>query len=191
MFHVKHLRGNKMSNIYGYIRVSTAEQNINRQTDQLTGCDKLYIDKLSGKNTSRPELKALLHIISEGDIIKVVSIDRLARNIVDLRQLVDQVIKAGAEIQFIKESMTFNGTPNPMNKAMLNMLGTFAELERDMINARINEGIAARRDRGGYKLSHTDIARIKARVHNKEQITIIAREYDVTRRSIYEAVRNH
>ena len=90
----------------GYIRVSTLDQNHERQLDGIE-CDKIFIDKASGKDTKRPELQALLNYVRDGDIIIVHSMDRLARNLDDLRRIVKQLTSAKIKIQFIKENLSF------------------------------------------------------------------------------------
>lgn len=172
---------------YGYVRVSTIEQNIDRQLDQLTNLDYIYIDKLSGKDTNRPELDLLLSTIKAGDTVTICSIDRLARNIEDLSRLVRVVTKEKkATIIFIKEHLIFNhDESNSINTALLGMLGVFAQFERDMINSRIREGIAARRERGGYKLTTDQLTKITALVEVGVSKINIAKQLGVSRNTIY------
>lgn len=172
---------------YGYIRVSTAEQNIDRQSDQLTNLDYIYTDRLSGKDTNRPQLDLLLSTIKAGDSITICSIDRLARNIEDLSRLVRMVTKEKkATIIFLKEHLIFNqDESNSINTALLGMLGVFAQFERDMINSRIKEGIAAKRERGGYKLSHQQLTQLNALAATGMSKINIAKELGVSRNTIY------
>ena len=132
---------------FNYLRVSTKIQNTERQLDNVP-CDRQFIDKASGKNTERPELEALLRFIQPGDHINVHSIDRLARNLKDLRQLIDTITKKGCSIQFYKESLHFTGEQNAFQDLMLNMLGAVAEFERAIINERRLEGIAKAKEKG-------------------------------------------
>lgn len=137
----------------GYIRVSTAEQNTDRQLDgeQLTVTFK---DKASGKNADRPQLQAMLGgNWPEGSTVVVHSMDRLARSLTDLLQLVEQLTQRGINVQFVKEGKMFRGgeASDPMDKLMLSLLGAFAEYERTLIRERQREGIAKAKERGVYR----------------------------------------
>ena len=119
----------------GYVRVSSFDQNPERQLDQIQ-VDKTFTDKASGKDTQRPELEALLSFVREGDTIVVHSMDRLARNLDDLRRLVQKLTKRGVRIEFAKESLVFTGEDSPMANLMLSVMGAFAEFERALIRER-------------------------------------------------------
>lgn len=134
----------------GYIRVSSAYQNTERQLDNLK-LDKIFTDKLSGVDTSRPQLIAMLDYVREGDIVHVHSIDRLARNLADLTKLVEELNSKGITVHFHKESLTFKDTNDPIQKLMFQMLGSFAEFERSLIKERQREGIAKAKQAGKYK----------------------------------------
>ena len=123
----------------GYIRVSSFEQNPERQLED-TGLNKKFIDKASGKNTARPQLKAMLDYARDGDTIIVHSMDRLARNLDDLRRLVTQLTDQQIRIEFLKEGLTFTGEDSPMSKLLLSVMGAFAEFERSLIKERKMEG---------------------------------------------------
>lgn len=126
---------------YAYTRVSTTEQNTARQIDQLPAHDYLYEDKQSGKSLDRPQLQAMLTQLKNGDTVIVLSIDRLARNTVDLLQLVELLLIKNVTIKFIKECLTFaDGINNPMNELMLTMMAGIAKFERTLINNRCAEG---------------------------------------------------
>lgn len=126
---------------YAYTRVSTTEQNTARQLDQLPPHDYLYEDKQSGKNMDRPQLQAMLAQLQPNDTVLVLSIDRLARNTVDLLQLVELLLNKNVTIKFIKECLTFaDGINNPMNELMLTMMAGIAKFERTLINNRCAEG---------------------------------------------------
>ena len=155
----------------GYIRVSTAEQNTDRQLDgeQLT---VTFTDKASGKNADRPQLQAMLAgNWPEGSTVVVHSMDRLARSLSDLLRIVEQLTARGIAVQFIKEGKTFKGseTADPMDKLMLSMLGAFAEYERTLIRERQREGIAKAKERGVYRGR-------PRRVDDAERITQIVAE---------------
>ena len=173
----------------GYIRVSTVEQNTSRQLEGLT-LHKIFTDKCSGKDTNRPQLEALLDFIREGDTLYVHSMDRLARNLDDLRKLVTKLNKKQIKIHFIKENLIFSGEDSPMAKFMLSIMGAFAEFERDLINERIREGVAIAKAAGKYKgrtkiCNQEQIDDIKDMVANRYKITEIAKKYGVTRTTIY------
>jgi DNA invertase Pin-like site-specific DNA recombinase len=137
----------------GYIRVSTAEQNTDRQLadEQLT---VTFTDKASGKNADRPQLQAMLAgNWPEGSTVVVHSMDRLARSLSDLLRIVEQLTARGIAVQFVKEGKTFKGseTADPMDTLMLSMLGAFAQYERSLIRERQSEGIAKAKERGVYR----------------------------------------
>jgi DNA invertase Pin-like site-specific DNA recombinase len=177
----------------GYIRVSTFEQNTARQLDDLV-LDKVFTDKASGKDTRRPELEALMQFAREGDTIVVHSMDRLARNLDDLRQIVRTLTGRGIKIQFKKENLTFTGDDSPMANLLLSVMGAFAEFERALIKERQLEGIAIAKQRGAYKgrkpvLKATQIADLKARVATGEKKTKIARDFGISRETLYQYLR--
>ena len=99
----------------GYVRVSSLDQNPSRQLDQVS-LDRIFTDKASGKDTSRPQLVELLAFVREGDTVVVDSMDRLARNLDDLRKLVQQLTQRGIRVEFLKESLTFTGEDSPMSQ---------------------------------------------------------------------------
>ena len=110
-----------------------------------------FTDKASGKDINRPELDAMLAFAREGDTVVVHSMDRLARNLDDLRKLVQSLTKRGVRIEFVKESLAFSGEDSPMANLMLSVMGAFAEFERALIRERQREGIAVARQRGAYR----------------------------------------
>ncbi|NYT78082.1 recombinase family protein [Alcaligenaceae bacterium] len=134
----------------GYIRVSTVDQNTERQLAQFK-LDKLFEDKCSGKDTNRPQLKAMLDYVREGDCIHVHDISRLARNLSDLRTLVSDLTNRGISVKFHKENLHFTGEANPMQDLMLSMLGAVYEFERSMALERQREGIALAKAQGRYQ----------------------------------------
>lgn len=138
-----------MANV-GYVRVSTVDQNTERQLDGLP-LDKMFTDKVSGATTERPELQAMLGYVREGDLIHVHSIDRLARSLVDLLALVQDLTAKGVHIQFHKENLLFTGEANPTQTLMLSIMGSVAEFERSMIRERQREGISKAKAKGVYK----------------------------------------
>lgn len=137
-----------MANV-GYTRVSTVEQNLDRQLAGIE-LDKVFEDKCSGKNKNRPALSAMLDYVREGDTIHVHDISRLARNLENLLSLVKDVTAKGISIVFHKENLTFTGTANPMQELMLSMLGAVYQFERAVIRERQAEGIAQAKAKGKY-----------------------------------------
>ena len=134
----------------GYVRVSSFYQNPERQLYQVQ-VDKLFTDKASGKDTQRRQLDALLSFAREGDTVVVHSMDRLARNLDDLRRLVQTLTKRGIRIEFVKECLSFTGEDSPMAKLLLSVMGAFAEFERALIGEQQREGIALAKQRGVYR----------------------------------------
>ena len=134
----------------GYIRVSTQEQNTMRQEAlmEALGVDEVYIDRMSGKNTNRPELQKMMEYVRKGDTVIVESISRFARNTRDLLELVEQLSAKGVEFVSKKEAID---TTTPTGKFMLTVFGAVAELEREYILQRQREGIAIAREQGKYK----------------------------------------
>ncbi|MEW6290678.1 MAG: recombinase family protein [Thermodesulfobacteriota bacterium] len=171
----------------GYIRVSTVDQHTDRQLDGLT-LDRIFEEKVSGKDRQRPRLQECLTYLRHGDTLHVHSIDRLARNLLDLQQIIDELAGRGVAVRFVKEQLTFDGSGSPMQRLMLQLLGAFAEFERAMIRERQAEGIAAARHQGRHlgaprALSDDQLAEIRSRP--AESAAALAREYGVSRQTIY------
>src|SRR5258708_3639531 len=124
----------------GYQRVSTVDQNTDRQLDGVE-LDKMFTDKASGKDANRPALARAIEYARDGDTLVVHSMDRLARNLEDLRRLVRELNGQGVKVEFIKENLIFTGEDNAMSTLLLSMLGAVAEFERSMILERQCEGI--------------------------------------------------
>ncbi len=177
----------------GYIRVSTLDQNPDRQLEGAQ-VSKVFTDKASGKDTQRPQLDALLGYVREGDTLVVHSMDRLARNLDDLRRLVQQLTGCGVRIEFIKEGLTFTGEDSPMANLLLSVMGAFAEFERELIRERQREGIALAKQRGAYRgrkraLSSTQVAELRRRAEAREPKAALAREFGISRATLYEYLR--
>ena len=177
----------------GYVRVSSFDQNPERQLEQVE-VGKVFTDKASGKDTQRPELDALLSFVREGDTVVVHSMDRLARNLDDLRRLVQKLTKRGVRIEFVKECLTFTGEDSPMANLMLSVMGAFAEFERALIRERQREGIALAKQRGAYRgrkkaLSPEQVAELQQRVAAGEQKAKLSREFGISRETLYQYLR--
>jgi DNA invertase Pin-like site-specific DNA recombinase len=136
----------------GYIRVSSVDQNTERQDAQLAGLrlHRVFTDKVSGKDTNRPALKELQAYARTGDTVIVHSLDRLARNLDDLRKIVRDFTDQGIAVEFIKERLSFSNDEVPMSKLLLSVMGAFAEFERSLIRERQREGIAIAKAAGAY-----------------------------------------
>lgn len=155
---------------------------------------KVFIDKASGKDTQRPQLEALLSYVREGDTLVVHSMDRLARNLDDLRRMVQQLTGRGVRIEFVKESLTFTGEDSPMANLLLSVMGAFAEFERALIRERQREGISLAKQRGVYRgrkkaLSESRIEELRRRVEAREPKAALAREFGISRATLYEYLR--
>ena len=177
----------------GYIRVSSVDQNTARQLDGIE-LDRSFTDKISGKNTDRPELIAAMSYAREGDTLQVHSMDRLARNLNDLLFIVETLTKKGVKVRFVKENLTFTGEDSPMSKLMLSIMGAVAQFERDLIRERQREGIAIAKENGVYKgrkacLTDEQIAELRARAAKGEGKTELAKHFGCTRMSVYRYLK--
>lgn len=134
----------------GYIRISTTDQNTARQEVLMKdlGVEQVYIDRMSGKNTDRPELKRMMNYVRDGDVVIVESISRFARNTKDLLELVEQL--TAKQVEFISKKEAID-TTTPTGRFMLTVFGAVAELEREYILQRQKEGIAIAKGNGVYK----------------------------------------
>lgn len=177
----------------GYIRVSTLDQNHERQLEGIK-LDKVFIDKASGKDTDRPELAEMLNYVRDGDVIIVHSMDRLARNLDDLRRLVKNLTEQKIKIEFIKENLVFTGEEAPISKLLLSVMGAFAEFERALIRERQREGIALAKQRGVYRgrkksLSDLEVADLRKRVKDGVKKTQVAKDFGISRETLYQYLR--
>lgn len=154
----------------GYARVSSKDQNLDRQLAALKKekVFRVFTDTVSGSSTQRPGLDGALNYVRAGDQLIVVSMDRLARSLIDLHRLVDELAERGVSVKFLKEGQTYSLDSSPVAKLMLGLLGSVAEFERSIIRERRAEGIAKAKARGVYKG--------RAKVLNEEQV-VQAREW--------------
>lgn len=176
----------------GYRRVSSVDQKADRQLDGIQ-VDKIFTDKASGKDVDRPALQKALDYVREGDTLVVHSMDRLARNLDDLRRIVRDLTGRGVRVEFVKEAQTFTGEDNPMSHLMLSLLGAVAEFERALIRERQREGIAIAKAAGKYrggqpKLTDAQAAELAGRKRAGESVAALAREYGVSRQTVYRYV---
>ncbi len=178
---------------FNYIRVSTAEQNTARQLAGVP-CDRTYEEHVSGKDTNRPELKAMLLNMREGDIINVHELSRLARNTKDLLAIVEQVLAVGASIKFHKENLCFEAgkKADAFQQLMLTMLGAISTFERDLMLERQREGIAIAKAAGKYKGRQSRFTveqqtEIRERFNDPQtNKAALAREFGITRSYLYQ-----
>ncbi len=174
----------------GYIRVSTLDQHVERQLEGIE-VDRTFIDKASGKDTKRPQLELLLSFVRTGDTVIVHSMDRLARNLDDLRRIVQTLTGKGVRIEFVKEHLSFTGEDSPMASLMLSVMGAFAEFERALINERQREGIALAKQRGAYRgrkksLSQAAVSELHQRINTGISKAQVARELGISRQTLYQ-----
>jgi DNA invertase Pin-like site-specific DNA recombinase len=173
----------------GYIRVSSAGQNPARQLDGVE-VDRVFTDTVSGKSADRLQLQAMLAYVRDGDTVIVHSMDRLARNLDDLRRLVRELTGRGVAVQFVKEQLTFTAEDSPMATLLLSVLGAFAEFERALIRERQLEGIALAKARGAYtgrkpSLTPGQAEALRARAAAGEPKAGLAREFGISRQTLY------
>lgn len=183
------MKGQKL----GYIRVSTLDQNTERQLEGIN-LDRTFTDKASGKDTNRKQLEELLLFARTGDTIIIHSMDRLARNLNDLLRIVQLLTDKGVCIQFVKENLSFDGEDSPMSKLMLSIMGAFAEFERSLIRERQREGIALAKKKGVYKgrkkaVSDDDIKLLVSRAKAGENKSQLAKEFGISRETVYQYLR--
>jgi len=177
----------------GYVRVSTLEQNTERQLEGIEVA-KTFTEKASGKDTKRPQLEALMGFVRDGDTVVVHSMDRLARNLDDLRRIVQTLTGRGVHIEFVKEHLSFTGEDSPLANLMLSVMGAFAEFERALIHERQREGIALAKQRGAYrgrKKSLSEAARreLQQRLAAGASKAQVAREFGISRETLYQYLR--
>src|SRR5699024_2625537 len=152
-------------------RVSAADQNESRQLEAVGECDRVYIEKQSARSRAdRVKLEECIRYLRDGDELVVASMDRLARSLVDLKQIVGEITAKGASVEFVHERATYAaGAQDPRADLMLSLLGAFAEFERAIIRERQAEGIAIAKAKGKYKgrkrvLTDAQVDKARARV---------------------------
>lgn len=195
IFNYKYQGNYKM--IFNYIRVSSLSQHTERQLVDIP-CDRIFEDRVSGKDTKRPELMKLLEIVRDGDIINVHSMDRLARNLRDLLNLTEKLNKQGITIHFHKENikLTPNGT-DIYSKMLLGILGTIAEFERELIRERQRDGHALARAKGKPTgrppaITKDQLAEIIKTIDQNPRganYTAIAKSYGMSRQALYKYLK--
>lgn len=180
--------------IVGYARVSSPEQNLDRQTSRLTdaGAQKLFTDTVSGSTRDRPGLDAVVEYLRAGDTLLVASMDRLARSLVDLHTLVDELTTKGITVTFIQEGQSYSANPSPTGRLLLGMLGAVAEFERSIIRERQAEGIARAKARGVYKgrkpVPGEKIEQARRLISQGVPKARVARDLGISRSSLYKHI---
>ncbi len=175
----------------GYIRVSTKEQNEARQVEMLKNeCEKIYIEKASGKDRNRPELEKMLNYARDGDIVVVESYSRLARNVLDLLNIVEELEKKN--IKFISKKENID-TTTAAGKLMLNIFASLSQFEREQLKERQREGIAIAKANGKYtgrkkvEIDEDDFKAYVSMVDNKEiSITNVCKKLNISRSLFYK-----
>jgi DNA invertase Pin-like site-specific DNA recombinase len=188
-----------MARIIGYARVSTDEQNLDMQTRAIEkyagekGLDLImYVEKISTRKTDRIELNNAMKAAAKGDLFVVYKLDRLARSTKELYQLTEQLKEKGVEFVSINDSFD---TTMPTGRAMFGMLAVFAEFERDIIQQRTLAGLEAARKRGKTggrpKIDKQTKQRVIALYQAKESATDIAKEYGISKATVYNILNEH
>ena len=155
----------------------------------------LYVVK-SQLRSHWAELERLLAFVREGDTVVVHSMDRLARNLDDLRRLVHSLTQRGVRIEFVKESLSFTGEDSPMANLMLSVMGAFAEFERALIRERQREGISLAKQRGAYRgrkkaLAPDRVLELRRRAAAGEKKAPLAREFGISRETLYQYLKTN
>lgn len=177
----------------GYIRVSTVDQNPDRQLVNVP-LDKKFIEYASGKNVNRPQLEAMFDYIREDDELYIHSIDRLARSVRDLHDIIDKLVKRNITVKFVKQNLMFDGNDSPLSRFQLTLLGAVAELEREIILERQREGIAEAKKAGKYKgrkrkVSSDQIKLLRESLPRSTTKTQLALDLGISRRCLYKYER--
>jgi DNA invertase Pin-like site-specific DNA recombinase len=173
----------------GYIRVSTLDQREDRQLESLE-LDRRFVDHVSTKDVKRPQLTAMLAFVREGDTVVCHSMDRLGRNLDDLRKLVFGLTGRGIRVEFSKENLIFTGEDSPMANLLLSVMGAIAEFERQLIRERQREGITLAKQRGVYTgrpamLKGEVLATLMQRLKAGEKPSDLAREFKISRMTLH------
>lgn len=185
------------SALVGYARVSTIDQNPDRQIEKLESLnvEKLFVDKASGKNTSRPGFQAMMNYVREGDVLVICSMDRLARNLFDLLSITKELQEKGVTVRFLKENIDLSptGETSAISKLLLSMMGAVAEFERSLIKERQREGIALAKAKGIYRgrkpLDPTIIQEAQKLIAQGIPKAKVARDLKIGRTSLYRYLR--
>lgn len=180
--------------IIGYARVSSADQNLDRQLAALeeAGVQKIWHEKVSGATRDRPELARVMEYVREGDTLVVASMDRLARSVPDLYAIVEELNDKGVVVRFLKEGQLYDAHSDATSQLMLGVLGVVAQFERALIRERQAEGIARAKERGVYDrapaMSKDEIQQARDLIALGVPKAEVARRLDVSRSTLYKYV---
>ncbi|MBO1759635.1 recombinase family protein [Dermacoccus sp. NHGro5] len=182
--------------IVGYARVSSTSQNLARQLEALGAVDELFTDHQSGKNRAdRAGLADALRYVRRGDTLRVASMDRLARSLIDLEQIVSDLTARKVSVEFVKERLTFtpDAAADPFATFQRQLIGAVAELERSLIRERQREGIDLAKARGVYKgrarrLSDEQVLYVRRAAAAGEAKSKLATDLGVSRRLVYDVL---
>jgi len=176
--------------VVGYKRVSSTEQNLDRQ--ELSGCEKVFEEKVSGASKERKALNDMIDWVREGDMVQVWSIDRLARDLRDLQSILAKLLDKGVSVSFITERLTFSADKDDaFARLQLHLMGAFAEFERSIIRKRQAEGIAKAKVRGVYKgrKATIDAREIMSLKESGLGASAIAKQLGIGRASVYRVLQ--
>jgi DNA invertase Pin-like site-specific DNA recombinase len=178
-----------------YVRVSSVDQNLGRQLEAIGEVDRVFEEKVSGGSRSdRLALLDCIRYVREGDVVKVASMDRLARSLGDLRDIVDEITGKGASVMFVKEQQAYSrDTDDAIGRLMLNLLGAFAEFERTLIRERQREGIRLAQAAGKYKgraqkLTSEQLIEAGRLIDSGVPKAKVARNLQIDRTTLYRAL---
>lgn len=175
-----------------YVRVSSIDQNLDRQLEVIGDVDRVFEERISGgSRADRAALLDCIRYVRDGDTVRVASMDRLARSLGDLRDIVDEITAKGASVEFVKEQQTYSrDSDDAIGRLMLNLLGAFAEFERTLIRERQREGIRIAKAAGKYKgrsrkLTDEQIADARRQISDGVPKAVVARGLGVDRTTLY------
>ncbi|WP_419065665.1 recombinase family protein [Parasutterella sp.] len=185
------------SSIVGYARVSSVEQNLDRQLVQLKAenVETVFVDKISGKNLDRPGFSSMMEYVNEGDTLVICSMDRLARSLMDLLNVTRTLQAKGVTVRFLKEKLELSssGETSAISKFLMAMMGAVAEFERSLIRERQQQGIALAKARGVYKgrkpIDDERLAEAKRRIASGIPKTKVAKELKIGRTTLYKYLK--
>ncbi|KTC87156.1 recombinase family protein [Legionella drozanskii] len=176
----------------GYIRVSSEGQNTARQLEGIK-LDKVFTDIMTGSARNRPQLEECLNYVRKGDALHVHSIDRLARNLRDLQEIINGLVCKDITVKFYAENLTFTGNDSPMSKLTLHLMGAFAEFERTITRTRQREGIDAAKKEGKHlgrpKLDKRLSTKAKQLKEDGLNVAAISKKMSLSRPSIYKLLK--
>lgn len=178
----------------GYARVSSVDQHLDRQLAQFKerGIEKIFTDKVSGKNTDRPGFQQMMEFVREGDELYVCSMDRMARNLKDLLSITETLQDKGVSVHFLKENISLvpTGEKSALTKLLMAMIGAVAEFERSLILERQREGIEQAKKRNVYKgrvpIDQETIEKARQMVNDGMSKVVVAKKLGIGRTTLYK-----